>query len=369
MGETRRYGGLDWFRIISAVLVITIHIGPSLGLGALSDFLSIGMVADGNTSAWLWISSADFLLTRIIARVAVPFFLMVSGFFLLPGIQEKDSSMGRLYRQIGYLAKLYLIAVILYLPVMIYSGYFKEEFSIGTLMKDILINGTFYHLWYLPAAITGLFLVGLLLHYGKDWMVLIISLVLYLLGLLGDSYYGITAMVPWLKALYDGIFSISEYTRNGLFFVPVFLTLGYYLGKQADRRSGMPKKQAALGLTVSGILMCGEGIGLYCLNWQRHDSMYIMLPVVMVFLFTLMLQWDVKGEKRLNQIAMIVYIIHPAMIIVIRFVGKITRLTGILVGLRWIHFILVTVCSFAAAYMLTLIPARRLKQNRPDESK
>lgn len=347
MGETRQYGGLDWFRLVSAVLVITIHTSPLLSFGELSDFM----------------------LTRIIARVAVPFFLMVSGFFLLPAVQGESSGMERLYRQIGRLAKLYLIAIVLYLPIMIYSGYFKEGFSFGTFIKDILLNGTFYHLWYLPAAITGLFLTGLLLYYCKDWMVFIISLILYLFGLLGDSYYGIVIMVPWLQKLYEGIFSISEYTRNGLFFVPIFLMLGYYLGKQAGRRSSMSKMQAGIGLAVSGVLLLGEGIGLYYLNWQRHDSMYILLPVVMVFLFMLMLQWDIRGGKRLNQIAMIVYIIHPAMIVAIRLTGKITRLTGLLVDQSLIHFILVTVCSFAAAYALTLIPARRLKQKRPDESK
>ena len=62
MNRNQKYGGLDWFRIISAILVITIHTSPLLSFAELPDFI----------------------LTRIIARVAVPFFLMVSGFFLLP---------------------------------------------------------------------------------------------------------------------------------------------------------------------------------------------------------------------------------------------------------------------------------------------
>lgn len=340
MGKMRKYGGLDWFRIVSAVLVITIHTSPLLSFGEFPDFL----------------------LTRIIARVAVPFFLMVSGFFLLPEVQRENGNPERLYRQIGHLAKLYLISIVLYLPLMIYSGYFKEDFTIGNLFKDILINGTFYHLWYLPAAITGLAIVGLLLRYCKDWTVFVISLVLYLFGLLGDSYYGIVTMVPWLQKLYDGIFSISEYTRNGLFFVPLFLMLGYYLGRQETRRSRLTQKQAAIGLVISGILLFGEGIGLHFLNWQRHDSMYILLPVVMVFLFSLMLQWDIKGGKRLNRIAMIVYIIHPAMIVAIRLAGKITKMTKLLVDQSLVHFILVMICSFVAAYLLTMIPVQKLKK-------
>lgn len=341
MNKMRKYGGLDWFRLISAVLVITIHTSPLLSFGEFPDFL----------------------LTRIIARVAVPFFLMVSGFFLLPELQGEGGSLNRLYRQIGHLGKLYLIAMILYLPIMIYSGYFKEDFSPVGLLKDILINGTFYHLWYLPAAITGLFLVGLLLRYCKDWVVLLISCGLYFLGLLGDSYYGITAMLPWLAKLYDGIFSISEYTRNGLFFVPLFLMLGYYLGKQEGRKSRLARKTAVAGLIGSGILLFGEGIALYYLKWQRHDSMYLLLPVVMVFLFSITLQWNIQGSRRLNRIAMIVYIIHPAMIVAIRLVGKITKQTGLLVDQSLVHFILVTIGSFAAAYLLTMIPYPKEKKD------
>lgn len=45
---------------------------------------------------------------------------------------------------------------------------------------------------------------------------------LYLVGVGGDSYYGFTVAVPVLKTLYDGIFLVFSYTRNGLFFAPSF---------------------------------------------------------------------------------------------------------------------------------------------------
>ena len=54
------YGGLDLFRIFAALMVIAIHTSP---LASFHD-------------------SADFFLTRILARIAVPFFFMVTGFIL-----------------------------------------------------------------------------------------------------------------------------------------------------------------------------------------------------------------------------------------------------------------------------------------------
>ena len=59
MTKDKQYGGLDAFKIIAALLVICIHTSP------LSTF-SV---------------DADFFLTRIVARIAVPFFPNGVGIF------------------------------------------------------------------------------------------------------------------------------------------------------------------------------------------------------------------------------------------------------------------------------------------------
>lgn len=63
-------GGLDAFRIIAAVMIITIHTSP------LESFNQ----------------NADFFLTRVLSRVAVPFFFMVTGQFVVSEIIRKSSS-------------------------------------------------------------------------------------------------------------------------------------------------------------------------------------------------------------------------------------------------------------------------------------
>ncbi|MBO5237924.1 MAG: serine racemase VanT catalytic subunit [Lachnospiraceae bacterium] len=332
MDKNKCYGGLNWFRMIGAILVITIHTSPLLCFGELPDFI----------------------LTRILARVAVPFFFMVTGFFVLQDLQWNGDGRKKWHRQLGKLGILYGVSFLLYVPIMIYSGYFGEDFTIIGFLKDILINGTFYHLWYLPAAITGVFLVGILLRYGKERVAVILSILLYFIGLLGDSYYGLTEKIDWLKKCYDGIFMISEYTRNGLFFAPVFLILGYALGKEMERGRQMSKRLAVIGCLCSISLMLGEGLILHTHDWQRHDSMYLTLPIVMVFLFSWVLHWKGGSGRRLSRMAMIVYIIHPAMIVAVRLAGKLTGLTHIVVEQSLVHFILVTIGSLIAAYILTM---------------
>ena len=68
----------------------------------------------------------------------------------------------------------------------------------------LFFDGTFYHLWYFPACLVGALLVFLMSRFmGKRGMWALAG-VLYVLGLLGDSYYGLTQKLPALAALYAG---------------------------------------------------------------------------------------------------------------------------------------------------------------------
>ena len=164
--------------------------------------------------------NADFILTRIIARIAVPFFLMVTGFFILPSLMTKKPNYEKVFKSIKKTLKLYLVAIILYLPLSIYSG--QVTFTFKEIINDLLFNGTFYHLWYLPATIIALLLVVLLLKKLKLTTVFFITGILYLIGLFGDSYYGLIVNVPVISDFYNVLFKVFDYIRNGIFLAPIF---------------------------------------------------------------------------------------------------------------------------------------------------
>ena len=203
------YPGIDVFRVVAAFLVVAIHTSPLLSFS----------------------ETADFVLTRI-ARTAVPFFFMTSGFFLITRYAENAD---RLRTFLKRTAIIYAAGILLYIPVNIYNGYFSAPDLLPKLIQDLIFDGTFYHLWYLPAAILGLALTGWLLRHFDSRFVLILSAVLYGIGLFGDSYYGMAEQIPWLRAAYAVLFRFTDYTRNGLFYVPIFLMLGYGLGKAAGQ--------------------------------------------------------------------------------------------------------------------------------------
>lgn len=340
-GKEGRNARVDAFRIIAALLIAAIHTSP----------LSV------------YSETADFILTRIIGRVAVPFFFMVTGYFVLPrclrtgkrtskawrnGRTGKEgSSYFRYYERKQLL--LYGFAILLYLPVNWYAGHLKGAWTIGDLAKQLIWEGTFYHLWYLPGVILGLMLVYLL---GRLWNyggVLLVSSLLYVIGLGGDSYYGLISQWGPGKAFYEGLFSVSAYTRNGVFFAPVFLWLGYGLALRKKPKGNV------YGLLVFFLLMLGEGLILHAKDCQRHDSMYLFLPAVMVFLFSLLLEEPSQKESVSQKLglsaaswAMWMYLLHPIGIILVRGGAKAVKMM-VFVENSLLHYLAVVLVSAVLA--------------------
>ena len=280
--KTESLGGFDRFRVPAALLVIAIHTGPLLSLNG----------------------EANYLLTDILARIAVPFFFSVSGWFLVPRLLREGRA--ALIPFVKKLLLLYGAAVLLYLPLNLYNHTLEE--SGFALLRDVLFNGTFYHLWYFPALVLGACLVyGLLRILGPRWAWLP-ALLLYAAGLLGDSYFGLTAALPPLRAGYEALFLLFDYTRNGLFFPPVFLLLGGWLALRPARRSAA---WYGAGLLLSLALLTAEGLLVQRLALARFDALYLSLPLCVGFLLRWLQRLSLPSAPALRDWAAAVYVLHP----------------------------------------------------------
>lgn len=327
MNEKKSYAGIDDFRLIAALLIVAIHTSP------LASFSETG----------------DFILTRIFARVAVPFFFTTSGFFLVSRYTYNAEKLGAFVKRT---AIIYGAAILLYIPINIYNGYFKMDRLLPNMIKDIVFDGTFYHLWYLPASIIGAAIAWWLVKKLNYQKALIVAFVLYLIGLFGDSYYGIVERVSCLNSFYSLIFQVTDYTRNGIFFAPVFFIIGGFI---ADDRQQIALGEGVCGFVISFGLMFVEAMTLHHFNLQRHDSMYLFLLPCMYFFFQLILVFKGKRRVRLRTIALIVYIIHPMMIIMIRLCAKLLHLQEVLVENSIIHYLMVCLASVGFGTVLTVL--------------
>ncbi len=353
MQAKNSYAGIDNFRIPAAILVVAIHTSP---FAVFSD-------------------SADFFLTRVLARIAVPFFFLITGQFVLSdyltGTWEPFVKIGKYLKKMGIL---YGISILLYLPIGIYAGHYKN-LSIYSLFKMIVFDGTFYHLWYFPACMIGILLLCLLKRFLSIRGMYAAAGLLYLAGLFGDSYYGLAEKIPAAALVYEAGFSIWSYTRNGLFMAPVFFLCGVYAGRCRTYFGSVTVRKkrfiACVCFAVSFLLMTAEAFTLRCFKMQRHDSMYALLIPSVLFFYQMLLLWPCRKKKDFwmqRTVSLGIYIIHPAMIVVLRLAAKVSGLS-VMAENSLVQFVLTAVLSYAVSYVIAVVLRRIRKKKEQDKQK
>lgn len=320
-------GALDRCRLVCALLVVANHTSPLLSL---SPF-------------------ADHLLTQVWARLAVPFFLMLTGRFLLPRLRREGRA--ALLPFLRSTALLYAAATLLYLPLQLYKGYRPGFFP---LLQDVFFGGTFYHLWYFPALLLGVALLYALRRL-KAPVLLALCAGLYLVGLLGDSYFGLISGAPPLAAAYGAVFSLVEQTRNGPFLAPLFLLLGF-LSAETPPRSTRKGYGAAFFLSLA--LLTAEGAAVSLFAKPEHSVFYLALPLCAWFLFRWLCAMDLPQSPRLRALSAVVYLIHPWCIVLVRGLAKLTGSVPVLVACSPVHFLAVAALSLLLGSAAVLLPRR-----------
>lgn len=339
MPERRAYPAIDLFRMVAAFLVVAIHVAP---------FASID-------------PAVDDVATYTLGRIAVPFFLATTGFFVLARHRAGSILASRSFRaQLKKLCILYAIATLLYLPITVYAGNLPD--SPFAAFQAIVFEGTFYHLWYFPAAILGCALVAFLLDRFETGISLAIAAALYLIGILGDSYYGFASQADALRGFYDAVFAVSPHTRNGVFFAPLFLLIGVVASKRSSDGSNADIQR--MGLLVSAVLLAAEGSFVHGFGLDRHDSMYFMLVPATYFLIVVLARMRPSLDASwARDLSLWIYILHPPpCIILVRGMAKACGLTDIIVGNSLVFF--GAVCLASLAVSLAAVGAKNAWRKR-----
>ena len=252
-----------------------------------------------------------FGLKSMLGRLAVPFFIVCASFFL-------KHSLGNSKKMKAYLVKIvktYLFWSFVYLP---YAWLFFSSihlpiylFPAGVLIALIYL-GMCYQLWYIPAFLLGLFLVNQLVkRLGMVWTGFL-ALLLYCWGLIEtySAYLDTTSLLKGYQ-LYSNLFFTA---RNGLFYTPIFIYMGYYLydhfHAQAFRIYRWQKLALAFGL------LCLEGIIIF-----QHEGIdknfFFLLPFVTVYLVNACLRSSFLKSydlQYLKQMSIALYFSHPIFI-------------------------------------------------------
>lgn len=252
-----------------------------------------------------------FGLKSMLGRLAVPFFIVCASFFL-------KQSLGNSQKMKAYLVKIvktYLFWSFVYLP---YAWLFFSSlhlpiylFLAGVLIALIYL-GMCYQLWYIPAFLLGLFLVNQLVkHLGMVWTGLI-TFLLYGWGLIEtySAYLDTTSLLKGYQ-LYSNLFFTA---RNGLFYTPIFIYIGYYLYDHFHAQVFSIHRWQKLALAFG--LLCLEGIIIF-----QHEGIdknfFFLLPFVTVYFVNACLRSSFLKSydlQYLKQMSIALYFSHPIFI-------------------------------------------------------
>lgn len=252
-----------------------------------------------------------FGLKSMLGRLAVPFFIVCASFFL-------KQSLGNSKKMKAYLVKIvknYLFWSFVYLP---YAWLFFSSlhlpiylFPAGVLIALIYL-GMCYQLWYIPAFLLGLFLVNQLVkHLGMVWTGLI-TFLLYCWGLIEtySAYLDTTSLLKGYQ-LYSNLFFTA---RNGLFYTPIFIYMGYYLYDHFHAQTFSIHRWQKLALSFG--LLCLEGIIIF--QHQGIDkNFFFLLPFVTVYFVNACLRSSFLKSydlQYLKQLSIALYFSHPIFI-------------------------------------------------------
>jgi surface polysaccharide O-acyltransferase-like enzyme len=232
--KVERQFGLDAMRLPLAFAVVMLHALPRSSLRGTPDWA---------------------VIAACMCRGAVPFFLILAGYFLRTDRETRQLIIG----PIKGLLPLYVFWFAVYAAVRWVRG--------GHLLltpRDLVTGGAGLHLWFLPALIFGLCAVGAGIRLiGLKWS-----------GVL----CGLAAGVGLAIGGYNGVLGLPDMPAQRLLVAPVFVFSGYVLARWGVRvglAAAATTAIVALAALVAEEWLVGRASGQPAVS---HDFMLSTLP-------------------------------------------------------------------------------------------
>ena len=299
---TRRQPAIDIFKFVAAILVITIHTEPLLNIS----------------------ETANFIQVHYFARVAVPFFIVCTGFFTGRKITWSDegkvdnikATRVAILKSSWKIFRLYLICSVIYLflsiPQWIETGWFSIKAFIDWGIA-FFMNGSYYHLWYLMEVCYALIILALILPIIRKPYIFILALVLWIVEVVG---YGYSFLLPsGIQRLFVVANKVQMPFESIVRVLPLLL-VGIIIQKVRQSK----QLSTILGFLISFALLGGEIYLVKSLGGEKFSYLLCTLPVA-YFLFRMVHNFDglihIKNSLLLSDISTFMYCAHPAIILII----------------------------------------------------
>ncbi len=327
-----RNNSIDIFRYICAIMVIGMHT----------------LLVDTTTA------EQGYTLIQIISRTTVPFFFAVAGFFyikkLVTGQKIFLKYISRIILVYAVWSAVYLLEEVLMKSI---SGELTVSFFIDFFI-DFIFYGSWYHFWFFPALIYSICITTLIYKIKCFKFVVPISILAYLISVLGSAYYELGTNIPVLGSLYN--FSDFEAIRRIVFMGFPFFVIGYVVELIKNRF----EKFNAIWLVIVFLILCSlEVAEVFIIDYfelQTHVLTTIMLYPVVCLTLILLFKHPLPGREKLSNTTKILsnvsYYAHPLVIMAVNmlFIGVLK------LNLTPVHVFLITtiLCAFAGLIIMKI---------------
>lgn len=345
--DKKIYNSIDLTKFICAILIITIHISP--------------FGSNGENSI---ISYLNFGIQDYIARIAVPFFFMASGFFLYRKtlLADFDPELSKKY--CIRIFQLYIIWTIIYSPLII-GRFFNDKqglvHAILVFVRDTIFTGSYTQLWYLNGLIVAVIITSVLLYKKVSLKkILLCAIILYLIGLFAQSWFGfiepLKELTPTLWSILELIEKVIVTTRDGVFLGFPFVSLGMCFAFFDIKIS---KKKSFVGLCISMVLLLFEVFLFQYIGFVHEHNMYLFLVPVTFFLFAFVKEVQLADNaiyKTLRTLSSLIFFGH---LWVGAVVGKLLSFISEGLGDSWLKFVISLIVTIIWAYIVMKLSERK----------
>lgn len=289
--EQKRVNSIDIFRLLCALLVVIIHTSPFTDMN----------------------ETLGFIVVQILPRIAVPFFFCISGYYYIEKLNDgkfvcKQTFLKVLKLYIFWACIYYIRDFILYM----YTGSLNIKGIIHTFIVTFFTSGASYHFWYFVCLLFSIVAVGLFYKLHAQKALPFVATFLYIIGLLGCSYYAIGAQIPFLTKIINSQ-SFTLIRRTFLMGFPFFC-----MGGMLEPMRKKIKNHILIKILISGVLFLAEIVIVVKCHLQSNIIITIFLPVLLVFVVAYLIDHPLSNHnavaKKCRSLANYTFYVHPLFI-------------------------------------------------------
>lgn len=294
--KSQLYPGLDMLKLVAAILVVILHA------------IELDTVI-GSGIKWT------------ITRLAVPFFLITSGFFFQKGLSNSTDKKTYFLQYEKRLLLLYLIWAVLITGFGTIRSYYLNNAQHGIvyvilviLRRMVLIGHTQY--WYLITLIFSTAFLYLCAVVHRENLIAAGAILGFVLLIAYSCFRGILGQIGILEAIFRVIDLVFSWEFNFITFGIPFCAVGYFFASKNVRFS-MDKAIAVFcAATVLRFLEYIIPVITPGLNFWNENSISVMYIIQAVAFFFIGVNWDVRLRDSLSvrQLSTFIYCAHASVL-------------------------------------------------------